>query len=245
MSREALEHLRDLAVKGMEPRQLIFQDKPYSNTGLLPIKESCPEPIKTNTLESVVDYITGSDYETKETGSEQLIIHIASPGKVNVHSKIVGPFNQRFFYLSAVAVTPDFGFGIRHEIEDFTIQLQSCFDVTEDRGKLLSMLGNIKDEHTKTYGDDGISQSVTVKDGIDLRKEVVVPNPVYLRPFRTFPEIDQPESRFIFRMHQQKGNPPLCSLTEADGGLWKLKAIMDIKRFITGKLSDQVVEILA
>ena len=41
-----------------------------------------------------------------------------------------------------------------------------------------------------------------------------------LRPYRTFKEIDQPESQFLLRLNEN-GN---IGLFEADGGMWKLEA---------------------
>ncbi len=62
---------------------------------------------------------------------------------------------------------------------------------------------------------------------------------VSLRPFRTFREIEQPESEFLFRM-QSSGNgvPPMCALFEADGGAWRMEAIARIKTFLKEKTSS-------
>ena len=81
-----------------------------------------------------------------------------------------------------------------------------------------------------------MSQSVTVKTGIASVSNVKVPNPVVLRPYRTFTEIEQPESRFIFRM--QEGG--LCALFEADGGAWEKKAVINIKEYLSDKLSKEI-----
>lgn len=93
----------------------------------------------------------------------------------------------------------------------------SSFIENEDRNKLLKVSGNIKEENVKSVGDDGVSQSAAIKVGVASVAEVVIPNPVILAPFRTFPEVIQPESKFIFRM--QTG--PQCALYEADGGAWR------------------------
>jgi hypothetical protein len=66
-----------------------------------------------------------------------------------------------------------------------------------------------------------------VKSGIASVAEMPLPNPIALQPFRTFIEIEQPESIFVVRAH--KG--PEFSLFLADGGLWKLKAIQSIKEY--------------
>nr|ABP73607.1 hypothetical protein [Bacillus thuringiensis] len=66
--------------------------------------------------------------------------------------------------------------------------------------------------------------------------EVAVPNPVSLQPYRTFVEVAQPESDFIFRMK----DGPRCSLYEADGGAWKLEAIKNIKEYLNAELADEI-----
>jgi len=90
----------------------------------------------------------------------------------------------------------------------------------------------IKEENVKYVGDDGVSQSAAIKVGVASVAEVVIPNPVILAPFRTFPEIEQPQSKFIFRM--QTG--PQCALYEADGGAWRNVAMESIKEYLKSRL---------
>src|SRR5690606_26037278 len=115
-------------------------------------------------------------------------------------------------------------------------KLQSAFVKNDDRDVILKVVGNVKEEDVKTYGDDGVSQSVTAKVGVATVGQVEVPNPVSLKPYRTFAEVEQPESEFIFRMK----NGPRCSLFEADGGAWKLQAISNIKSYLSAALEEEV-----
>ena len=64
----------------------------------------------------------------------------------------------------------------------------------------------------------------------------IVPNPVILRPYRTFPEVEQPASSFIFRMKENDG--VCCALFEADGGAWKNEAMRNIKEYLKENLCD-------
>ena len=69
-----------------------------------------------------------------------------------------------------------------------------------------------------------------------------MPNPVELAPYRTFPEVEQPISKFIFRM--QEG--PRAALYEADGGAWRNKAILSIKEYLQEELKElENIEIIA
>ncbi|HFK2719142.1 TPA: hypothetical protein ACG1DY_004991, partial [Escherichia coli] len=120
--------------------------------------------------------------------------------------------------------------------ETFNIKLQSGFVKNEDRDIVLKVVGNIKEEDVKTYGDDGISQSVTAKVGVATLGQVEVPNPVALAPYRTFVEVDQPTSNFVFRMK----SGPSSALFEADGGAWKLEAMKNIKTYLEEELAEEL-----
>ncbi|MED2748846.1 hypothetical protein P4307_32370, partial [Brevibacillus porteri] len=123
-----------------------------------------------------------------------------------------------------------------HDVENFNISLQSAFVPNSDRDLMLKLVGNVKEEAVNTIGDDGVSQSVVAKMGVATVGNVKVPNPVLLKPYRTFVEVEQPESNFIFRM--RKG--PECALFEADGGAWKLEAIDNIKEYLTAELAEEI-----
>ncbi|MGG1673296.1 hypothetical protein ACIFOE_22195 [Paenibacillus sp. NRS-1783] len=131
---------------------------------------------------------------------------------------------------------PEIDYGRYYDIESFNILLQSCFVPTDMNAALLSIVGNVKDEKVVNYGDDGTSQQVTAKVGIATVEAVKLPNPVYLKPFRTFVEIEQPESAFVFRMK----DGPSAAIFEADGGEWKLRAIAAIKDYLEAALEAEM-----
>jgi len=119
-------------------------------------------------------------------------------------------------------------------IPQFIIGLQAYFGNTLDKTALLNLVSNIKAEQNQTYLDTGYTQEVTVKRSTksSMIESVAVPNPVTLKPYRTFLEIDQPESSFVFRLKSADGQPPECGLFEASGGAWKLDAILKIKEWV-------------
>lgn len=107
----------------------------------------------------------------------------------------------------------------------------------QDRAKLLALVGNVKDSSVRTVGDDGITQTTTVKTGVATVADVMVPNPVTLSPYRTFAEVEQPASNFVFRM--RSGNDePAAALFEADGGAWRIEAIANIRQWLELHLAD-------
>ena len=59
---------------------------------------------------------------------------------------------------------------------------------------------------------------------------------VNMQPFRTFREVEQPESVFLLRL-DGNGN---VGLFEADGGVWKLEATRNISAYFEQKLADLI-----
>lgn len=106
--------------------------------------------------------------------------------------------------------------------------------------KSLIIAGNIKSGTTANYSDDGVSQKTTIKSGVELA-DVIVPNPVKLRPYRTFAEIEQPESSYVFRIKDSERGPAF-KLVEADGGLWKNATMKKIKEYLEYELSEELKE---
>ena len=114
--------------------------------------------------------------------------------------------------------------------------MQSKFvdDETTNKELILKFAGTVEDGTIAQYGDDGVTQKATVKTGISSKSDAIVPNPVYLRPFRTFIEVEQPASNFIFRMDNKCG--VTCALYEADGGAWEMEAMQNIKAYLEDAL---------
>src|SRR5699024_2066082 len=94
----------------------------------------------------------------------------------------------------------------------------------------------LKEENVKNTGDDGVSQAVTINTGIASASDVKVPNPVTLKPYRTFVEVEQPASEFVFRMK----DGPSAALFEPDGGAWRNEAISNIHDFLVLALTEQI-----
>lgn len=108
--------------------------------------------------------------------------------------------------------------------------LQAQFVQTDALVSMLAVVGNMTGENTTTNSDDGITQQVAVKAGIHLQGRKDIQNPINLKPFRTFREVEQPESPFVLRVRQSReGQVPSCALFEADGGAWKLVAMNRVR----------------
>lgn len=210
-------------------------DFKYSNDNLRVVEDPEVQPLQINTLDGIIDYVKNDiDSDSKTL---PVIINILSPTKVRVISELFGA-QQREIYLEAIPCNPSIVYDRFMDIENFNIQLLSGFVSNEEINTILRVTVNITESQVMSFSDDGISQSVTAKSGIARVEEVIVPNPVTLRPFRTFPEIEQPESPFVLRM----ADGPRAALFCADGGAWKLQAIQFIKGYLETGLKEAVLK---
>ncbi len=130
---------------------------------------------------------------------------------------------------------PGFRDGFR-EPEKAIIELRSKFIPGEGVDYLLDLLSRINKENGVTTRDNGVSQEVEARQGISLKALVQVKPRVSLRPYRTFLEVEQPESEFILRLDED-GN---VGLFEADGGMWALDAKHRIAAYFEEQLAQEV-----
>lgn len=206
----------------------------YSDKELEPvIHNPKARAIQMNTLTSLVDYIKARVDEM----DEKMIVHVQSPTKVSLYSALDGE-RIRENMVEVVARVPNFEYGRFIDHERFCIGLQAKFleDPESDRALVLKFAGTVEDGTVSQYSDDGISQKATIRTGIASKGDAIVPNPVKLRPYRTFHEVQQPISEFIFRMKSDNG--VWCALFEADGGAWENVAMKNIKEYLEVELAD-------
>lgn len=233
MIKEALQYITGLKEAAMEPKVVEIAGKTYCNKELRRYgREDMAEPVSATTLTALVDYLKGCSAELRE----RMVIHVTSPTSVKLYSGLTDE-RERESLFQTKAITSDFRFDSWVEQEQFIIDLQANFEPTEDLATIMKVAGNVEAKTTGTYGDDGVSQKTTIKQGIASKADVIVPNPVTLVPYRTFMEIPQPESQFVFRI-SDSGRGPVFKLIEAEGGLWRRKAMAEIKEYLEEQLSD-------
>jgi hypothetical protein len=205
------------------------------------VKDPEIKPLAINTLKGLADYINKN---VDILDLKECQIHVASHDKVYLVGRTYGHFKQRdvFVVVSCESLFGGgFNFGQFIDNERFIIALQSLFVQTDEVAAILKVVGNIKEEKVGAFSDDGVSQTVVSKAGIVRVENVVVPNPVKLRPYRTFRDVEaQPESLFVLRMREGNGDLPTCALFEADGGNWKITAITSIKNYLEFETENKV-----
>lgn len=235
MIKKAMEYIASISAPNFkEIDGETYSDKPLNRISYVPRASS----IEMNTLSSLVDYIKSG----VDIFSEKMIIHVISPTYVSMYSALDGE-RKREYVVEVKANVPAFSFNQFVDHESFCIGVQSKFidsiDDFNDKSLLLKFAGTVESGSLAEYGDDGVSQKATVKTGIASKGEALVPNPVTLMPYRTFVEVDQPISSFIFRMKEDKYSKGIqCALYEADGGAWKIDAMENIKNYLVNELAE-------
>ena len=233
--KEAIEFITNLKEGSMEPKVLDINGNTYCNKNLTRYHYSPKaDSLSVNTLTSIVDYIKGKPEELRET----MILHVISPTEVRLYSGLVDERNREEL-MRADAIVNEFQFDRCYDQERFLIELQANFIESDDLTVLKQVAGNIQSGTTANYDDDGVSQKTTIKSGIANKTDVIVPNPVKLRPYRTFAEIEQPQSSYVFRI-QDGDHGPSFKLVEADGGLWKNATMKKIKDYLAYELAEEL-----
>ena len=189
-------------------------------------------PLTVSTLTALVDYIKGCTEELRD----KMIIQIKSPSEITLISGLDEERNREKL-ITVEADLPHFKANRWVTQDKFTLELQSMFVKTSDLEAIMKVAGNIEAKTTANYGDDGVTQKTTIQQGVASRADVIVPNPVSLIPYRTFLEITQPESSFVFRI-DGSDNIPEFTLIEADGGLWVNQAKAEIKKYLEKNLKE-------
>lgn len=121
--------------------------------------------------------------------------------------------------------------------EEAQIALRTRFQESKDTLYAMKLLSDICCGAKVIYNDNGIATTVTTQKGVALQTNEQIRPLVSLRPYRTFQEVEQPESIFLIRLNDRG-----ISFTEADGGMWKLTARETVKKFLEERLKQEVDE---
>lgn len=233
MIKEAMQFLTKLKEEAMEPKVVEINGRTYCDKTLIRYdEENMARAIEASTLTAMVDYIKNC----KEELRENMIIHVTDPRTVKLYSGLTKERKREYLFQSS-AIVPKFHFDEWYDQERFLIELQANFEVNEDLEAILKVSGNVEAKTTANYGDDGVTQKTTIKQGIASKADVLVPNPVTLIPHRTFLEVTQPESQFVFRI-KDSGGQPAFKIVEAEGGLWRNAAMQSIKGYFEKQLAN-------
>jgi len=234
MIKEAIEKILELG----KVEEFKIGDREYTSKPIFPVVGPTPKVLNVDTLTGFTDYISANI--DRLSVPADLLIHVKDHNLVELISHLSDDFKQRDHYVAASRELAGFPFGNFMDVESFIIRMQSMFVQDEATAAILKIVGNVGDGVVRNFKDDGVTQEATVKTGVSRVENIPVPNPVELAPYRTFLEIEQPKSKFVFRMRSGQ-EAPTCALFEADGGTWKNEAIIRIRDWLKNKVKGIAV----
>lgn len=229
MIKEAIQYLVSLK----ENKTYTINGDTYSDRELVRIAPHVDRPsqLQVNGLDSIVQLVRN---ELDMMENYPVYVRVVSPRRVDVFGTLDQEMRRDELYM-AVCDAPDFKGGWRSQ-EEAVIELRSAFIPNEGAEYILDLISRICKDDSVTSEDNGISRTVSARQGVSLRRFEQVRSRVALRPYRTFTEIEQPESAFILRLDDEGR----VGLFEADGGRWKMDAKTYIAEYFMAQLAGEV-----
>lgn len=240
MLKEAIEKIKEMAIEGDKIQTIVIDRCVYAKDPKGYLVKIAPEesrrvepqPITATSLEGFVNWIKREVYEGT------LIVEVTNYNSVSCWTeRDIIREGMSHLLLTTTERNNLFYEGFRGH-EEAMIELRSKFQYTEDIDYLLKLLSSITLEDKVQSDDNGLSQQVTVRKGIALKDTETVKPIVKLKPYRTFYEVEQPESEFLLRL----GDDGKVGFFEADGGMWKMTARKTIKEYLEKALEKEIGE---
>lgn len=211
----------------------------FSNRELNLIKPPRPSALQVRTLTAIVNYLQ-YDIDKTATDADKVFIHVVDFDAVNVAGYLDPNHMTRRHFVKAVYPGPVVDLGPFTSLDRFLPLVQTLFMDGGDKANLLKVAGNVTSKAQVTVKDDGITQETQARAGIARIEDIELPSTVTLIPFTTFPEIEQPERKYAFRM-ERRHDEVRAALIPADGEVWKMEAIKRIAKYLNEKTDAEVI----
>lgn len=234
MSKEVVVEIERLTKEANEVHQIKIGDRIFVDKILNEIK--APKHYISNNkhfedISSLITYLeTIQDHPT--LGDAKILI---KPGynEIEVYTE---PDNEGdTTYIAEVKpLLPRISFGNYMELEEFIIQLQTKFDVTDNKKNLLTLISKFQTKQEVTTEDNGITQNVVVSKGQGLNEKIQLNPIVRLKAFRTFREVSQPDVMYLLRVNKHGE----LALFEADGGNWQFEAQQKVRDYLREQITE-------
>lgn len=193
----------------------------------------CPDTLPLNSLDALVKLV-----QTEAVNVERPL-YITVPDHLTVRCfgspHVSGRYIRQTYYTANATDVPGWGEKVQLGFEEAQIALRTRFQETPDTLYAMKLLSDISCGAKVIYNDNGIATTVTTQKGVALQTNEQIKPLIKLKPYRTFQEVEQPESIFLIRLTDRG-----IVFTEADGGMWKLKARETVALFLADRLKSEV-----
>lgn len=195
-----------------------------------------PDTLPLNSLDALVKMV-----KTEAPRYTESPLYITIPNHTKVQCFTQPEPQERFFrqvfYEASATDVPGWAEKNTLGFEEAQIALRTRFQETPDTLYAMKLVSDISLGAKVIYNDNGIATTITTQKGVALQTNEQIRPLVKLRPYRTFQEVEQPESIFLIRVSDRG-----ISFIEADGGMWKLAARETIKKFLEERLAQEIEE---
>lgn len=192
-----------------------------------------PDTLELQSLDAMVKLV-----QTEAVKSEGLL-YITAPNHLSVRCfgspQTKARYFRQLYYVAKATDVPGWEKEVRMGFEEAQIALRTRFQETPDTLYAMRLLSDISCGAKVVYNDNGIATTVTTQKGVALKTNEQIKPLIKLKPYRTFQEVEQPESIFLIRLNDRG-----ITFTEADGGMWKLKARETVATFLENRLKREI-----
>ena len=236
MLKEAIQYV----VENMRPQTENLGDRAYIITanGAQEVIQTpiAPDTLPLHSLDSIVKMIR-TEAVHLEDNTPALFVNIPSPTNVVCFSQ--PDYTQRcrrtIYYSADATDVPGWDAKVTLGFEEAQIALRTRFQETPDSLYAMKLVNDISLGAKVVYNDNGVATTVTTQKGVALQTNEQIRPIVKLRPYRTFQEVEQPESTFLIRISDRG-----ISFIEADGGMWRLTARNTVRTFLVENLTAEI-----
>lgn len=191
--------------------------------------EKFPSTLTFFSLQALADYL---NEEVDGIKKGDCFIHINDENSISLYNQVTLENNRPLLAKCRLPLgLREFDFGQFLDSKNFIISLYSLFSEIGDIKELTQKVSSLTLEQSTIIQDQGSHAFKSTNKSIITGNETHIFN---LAPYRTFREVDQPQSSFIFRTNEELK----CGLWEADGGVWRIEAINRIKSWLTKNIED-------
>lgn len=235
MLKELAEKIEELVNGQVEPELETINGVDYIKTakGYEKLRKPKADSINVNSLSGLSEMVKVV-IENEVLGIPTLVVNVdVNDIIVSTSHNIAGEIDQ---IIRAYPLIPDLGFGHRQSVEELIIKLSTAFVETENTTKFINSISSLRIVEDVEFNDDGIGQTITAKKGAQLNQKYTIQPIVKLKPIRSYAEIEQVESKFLFRV-DRRGE---VILYEADGGQWRYDVQKRIVKYLNGSLKELI-----
>lgn len=196
-----------------------------------------PDTLRLYSLDAMVQLIV-SEAAPKAQGPLYIIIpdHLSVECFESPKAEPEARGYRHLHYVAKATDVPGWESKVTLGFEEMQIALRTRFQESADTLYVQQLLSSLTNGAKVTYNDNGVATTVVTQKGVALQSSETIRPIVTLKPYRTFQELEQPESTFLIRVSERG-----ISLIDADGGMWKLHARQLIKNYLSDALAEQNV----